>query len=332
MRGNNNQIHNGGERMRGFAAFGLIAGMMVVGLSACKTYHLQELKTVNPTGNAYQMMLSKHYQRYAEEEEAAYDWQDSAYFASKGLQLAYGHPMPAESPDAWDIPENVVTHARNAYEELLAVQKNGAPDVYPEEAAGAQFYYDCWLEQLEEGWQEEEINHCYEKFDEAMQRIAMRSRLDNKHSHLPMPVNEALKPEHSAELSPSSGVSSERRYALPPVKMPEVNSYLLYFGWNEAEVSTRIMEMLEDLIASIEDKPDATVVINGHADRSGDERYNFDLSRARANYIKEVLIDKGMSEARIKAYGFGETDPAVNTEDGLTEAKNRRVEVFFHDS
>jgi len=67
--------------------------------------------------------------------------------------------------------------------------------------------------------------------------------------------------------------------------------------------------------------------LEGHTDNVGDDDANMQLSKDRANAVKEYLKDAGISSKRITAEGFGETKP-VDTNDTPNGRKhNRRVEM-----
>lgn len=53
------------------------------------------------------------------------------------------------------------------------------------------------------------------------------------------------------------------------------------------------------------------VLITGHTDRIGDEKYNQRLSERRANAVKKYIASQGIAESRLHAVGKGETMPVV---------------------
>jgi outer membrane protein OmpA-like peptidoglycan-associated protein len=53
-------------------------------------------------------------------------------------------------------------------------------------------------------------------------------------------------------------------------------------------------------------KPDAHLVLSGHADRRGPEAYNKPLSERRAELAKRYLIEQGVPEANIETQAYGE--------------------------
>lgn len=54
------------------------------------------------------------------------------------------------------------------------------------------------------------------------------------------------------------------------------------------------------------DHPDARLVLAGHADRRGPNRYNQALSERRAAVVKNFLVKQGVAAEKIDAHAFGE--------------------------
>jgi OmpA-OmpF porin, OOP family len=63
----------------------------------------------------------------------------------------------------------------------------------------------------------------------------------------------------------------------------------------------------------------------GHTDSTGDDAYNLDLSKRRAQAAVDYLATKGVSSARITVAGYGETAPVADNATADGRAKNRRV-------
>ena len=73
---------------------------------------------------------------------------------------------------------------------------------------------------------------------------------------------------------------------------------------------------------------DAVRVV-GHTDTSGAASYNLALSKRRANDALNELVRQGVPRSSITAEGKGETEPFVQTGDGVKEQLNRRTEVLL---
>jgi outer membrane protein OmpA-like peptidoglycan-associated protein len=75
------------------------------------------------------------------------------------------------------------------------------------------------------------------------------------------------------------------------------------------------------------------VLVTGHTDRIGTEKYNQGLSERRADAVRDYLVSKGVDKAKIETIGLGEKQPLVqcdqkNRKDLIACLQpNRRVEV-----
>jgi|GEM_PF-1918702 len=71
------------------------------------------------------------------------------------------------------------------------------------------------------------------------------------------------------------------------------------------------------------------LVVEGHTDERGSNTYNDHLSKARADTVRQLLIEGGAPYSRIKSVGYGERHPKVRGHNEKAWAKNRRVELVF---
>ncbi|ANQ50434.2 OmpA family protein [Flammeovirga sp. MY04] len=67
------------------------------------------------------------------------------------------------------------------------------------------------------------------------------------------------------------------------------------------------------------------LVIEGHTDNVDTKEHNIELSKNRANAVKTYLIEKGVHESRLDAYGFGEERPVMSNRTNAGRQENRRV-------
>jgi len=73
--------------------------------------------------------------------------------------------------------------------------------------------------------------------------------------------------------------------------------------------------------------PKAHVQINGYTDSTGAASYNKKLSLRRAKAVRQYLVKQGISGNRLKAKGFGESNPVASNKTRTGRLENRRVEV-----
>jgi len=101
------------------------------------------------------------------------------------------------------------------------------------------------------------------------------------------------------------------------------------FAVNKSDLRSEARQILDEKAAQIIQLNDVIfdVIVVGHTDSTGSNKYNQSLSERRAASVMNYLISKGVSASVIKAHGEGEDRPIAsnNTKDG--RAKNRRVEI-----
>jgi OOP family OmpA-OmpF porin len=101
----------------------------------------------------------------------------------------------------------------------------------------------------------------------------------------------------------------------------------LHFDVNKWDIKPDTKPTLDRLYSSFIKSKTLVVEIAGHTDNSGTDADNLRLSQHRADAIKAYLVQKGISEDRILAKGYGESNPHVSNDTPEGRAKNRRTEV-----
>jgi outer membrane protein OmpA-like peptidoglycan-associated protein len=104
-------------------------------------------------------------------------------------------------------------------------------------------------------------------------------------------------------------------------------TYTLYFMTAMTQLTPHSKESLNEVTEKIKSFPAAQVTVIGHTDRVGNQAENDLLSLKRANTVGDMLIQIGIPKDAIEIVGRGEREPLVRTADGVSEEKNRRVEI-----
>ena len=116
----------------------------------------------------------------------------------------------------------------------------------------------------------------------------------------------------------------------PPAPAPAAApSFMVFFDWDRSDLSPQARQTLQQVASTYRQRGSARVVATGHADRSGPDDYNMALSLRRANTVKNALVGDGVPATAISVVGKGETQPLVQTADGVREPQNRRVEIVL---
>lgn len=83
---------------------------------------------------------------------------------------------------------------------------------------------------------------------------------------------------------------------------------------------------LNRLAQFLNEHPDTKLEIQGHTDNVGNKKSNKKLSEARANSVRDYLIQKnGIQPSRLSAYGYGDEKPIDTNATPDGRSKNRRV-------
>lgn len=70
--------------------------------------------------------------------------------------------------------------------------------------------------------------------------------------------------------------------------------------------------------------------LGGHTDNVGSNAANMELSKDRAESVKNYLVSQGVNGARIEAVGYGESQPISSNKTAAGRQKNRRVEFTIY--
>ena len=139
-------------------------------------------------------------------------------------------------------------------------------------------------------------------------------------------LDEEFRPE-SVEIET---VIDEEYYADVLNKQKSVVLKNIYFEFDSDELNPDSEAGINTLYNFMLSNPEKTIVLEGHTDDSGDENYNLELSKRRAESVKNALINKGINEERIKTKGCGSTQPLFpNNFDDELKFLNRRVSMSF---
>jgi OOP family OmpA-OmpF porin len=112
---------------------------------------------------------------------------------------------------------------------------------------------------------------------------------------------------------------------LPVGSIIPLNNVQFKSGTTELSDS-KSADLLEKLATYLLAQSAIRIRINGHTDAQGSDRSNLSLSKKRAKFIAQTLVQLGIPNDRIEWKGFGEGQPIADNETAEGRAKNRRVE------
>ena len=101
----------------------------------------------------------------------------------------------------------------------------------------------------------------------------------------------------------------------------------LLYDFDSDVVRADAAQNLRTLAASLAEYPNTDLLIVGHTDAVGTSEYNQTLSQRRATAAVNYLVAQGVSPARLRAVGRGETEPIATNDTEAGRQANRRIEI-----
>ncbi|WP_431265860.1 OmpA family protein [Roseateles chitinivorans] len=103
------------------------------------------------------------------------------------------------------------------------------------------------------------------------------------------------------------------------------------FDTGKATLKEGAFSRLDTLSSALRNHPERRILIEGFTDSTGGAQLNLDLSRARAESVRDALVKRGVDAGRIDVRGNGEARPVASNDNAAGRQQNRRVEIVFSD-
>lgn len=264
-----------------------------------------------PEGRGFAFYLAAGYRQLAKEEDNQHDFEDAAKFLARATSVEGGIQVEPERLTMRTLPAYAVDDLLYARQRLMQAFGRGATTRLPKLAAEAQVAFDCWMEQQEENIQPHDVARCRNNFE------ATIVRLENA-------LIEKARPAEPANCAPSPCPAP----CPAPAPVCSENLQLVYFDFNKHELNDAGRSVVQRVVEEARRFSGSTIVVSGHADRSGGDSYNDALSKRRLDTVIQALEQAGVAPTAIaRAEYYGEHRPRVSTADGVRNPENRRVEI-----
>lgn len=155
-----------------------------------------------------------------------------------------------------------------------------------------------------------------------------RSMIDGSTASLIVPAAKQKKVEEK-KVEEKKAIETLEKAGLEVKKSSEeiVITWRVLFPTGQWAVRKSQWDILRKVAALIRSKPDYQVQITGHTDNVGGDKYNLNLSKKRAESIKQFLIAfEELNEGIIQTQGMGKNSPVTSNQTPKGRALNRRVE------
>jgi OOP family OmpA-OmpF porin len=103
----------------------------------------------------------------------------------------------------------------------------------------------------------------------------------------------------------------------------------IFFATNSYALEDKSKTELDKIVNFLKLNSKVNIEFGGHTDDVGSDKANLDLSLKRAKSVYEYIVSKGISAARLKFKGYGETKPVAPNDSDENRQLNRRIEFVI---
>jgi outer membrane protein OmpA-like peptidoglycan-associated protein len=108
---------------------------------------------------------------------------------------------------------------------------------------------------------------------------------------------------------------------------PPVQRYTVYFEAGGTVLTASSQVAMNDALNAALARSGGEIVVTGHTDTVGTLAHNDELSRQRAEQVRQLFLARNFPPERVEAVGRGKRELAVKTGDEVAEPLNRRVTI-----
>jgi peptidoglycan-associated lipoprotein len=105
---------------------------------------------------------------------------------------------------------------------------------------------------------------------------------------------------------------------------------VVHFTVDSSSLTGEAQGILRNQARWLNQYPQYTVTIEGHADERGTREYNLALGARRAIAVKAFLAQQGVSAARIRTISYGKERPIATCDDISCWSQNRRAHTALN--
>ncbi|MGA7714099.1 MAG: OmpA family protein [Rhizomicrobium sp.] len=113
----------------------------------------------------------------------------------------------------------------------------------------------------------------------------------------------------------------------PPRPPPPVKTYIVFFDFDKSNLTEKAQEVVAEAVKTAKANGFVKVLVVGHTDTVGSDKYNQALSVRRAQAVKDEMVREGLGGDGISIEGKSFHDPLVPTGPGVREPQNRRAVI-----
>ncbi len=106
-----------------------------------------------------------------------------------------------------------------------------------------------------------------------------------------------------------------------------MKTYIVFFDFDKSNLTEKAQEVVAEAVKTAKANGFVKVLVVGHTDTVGSDKYNQALSVRRAQAVKDEMVREGLGGDGISIEGKSFHDPLVPTGPGVREPQNRRAVI-----
>ena len=123
----------------------------------------------------------------------------------------------------------------------------------------------------------------------------------------------------------ASDTASIQVVAPSPAPVREYVFEDVHFEFDRYNLRPSAAQVLDDVVAAIEEDPNLQITIEGHTCNIGTNEYNLALGDRRASSVQDYLTDRGVGANKLQTISYGEERPKHDNSREETRRLNRRA-------
>ncbi len=127
-----------------------------------------------------------------------------------------------------------------------------------------------------------------------------------------------------------SGIPSMEMFRAPLSQLASIFRNVLFNTDDHILRGREALATIDSIADYLVEHPNTYVFIEGHADERGPEAYNLSLGARRANYVRTLLVQRGVNHDQLHTISYGKEKPAILGHGADAWTKNRRAQFKIY--
>lgn len=136
------------------------------------------------------------------------------------------------------------------------------------------------------------------------------------------------------ELQPDGALNGDGKYgAATPGSQRDFTQNvgdIVYFSTDQTDLTPEGTQIVAKQAQWLQQYPQYTITIEGHADERGTREYNIALGARRATSVRNYLAQNGVNASRIRTISYGKERPIAVCNDISCWSQNRRAQTVLN--